>query len=770
MIVLERYVADFADHPGWVALAGLLFAVTLATLLLRRPLPRLPWRPVYWLTLAAIGAAGVAWALHLGWIADDAFISFRYSRNWAAGQGLVYNPGERVEGYTNFLWVALLTPFEWFGWHLALPSTVLTLTFLVLTLVLVARLGVRHGPRSAPPYLSVAAALLAFNYVFASYATSGLETMMGAFWVLFALDCADRERPYIAGLAGILATMTHPDHAIFYVALASTYLIDGRLPWTERLARLARYAAAFAAVYVPYFAWRWHYYGDFFPNTFYTKSASQLYFLQGFRFLGISGLSAGLWATLPAAALGMWVHRSRRLARFTALSVPLFLLYVAKIGGDFMLGRLLCPLLPPVFAMAELGIRWLWTKPGLAVRFASAVLLALACTAAVPTPIARPYEKFLHVADERTFYTVSSYGSLSMKNVYWRRALALNKALPKLSRPPVLALGSLGIIGYETDVPIVDNYGLVNRELAHWRLRKRGRPGHEKMMSPGQVVHTSADLSDLSVFPEPYHEHGRTRLKDMSLHVVRYERDYFEELVRAGFRRPRLPRYIDRYRPPRGPDREARLACDLWYMNQIYFRHQRDEGRRRRITGRVERAFPELRGLVGLLLDAPEAPRGFAAVQHLDFDEASPAWSVQGDAFEGSPRHRESVGQRIMAGVRGGFLNSYRDLGADAATGTLTTEEIPIVGDALTLQVGGGNKKDVYVELLVDGQPWFSATGCNSPILGRRVWNTSQLKGATARLRLVDHSKSGWGHLVVDDLVQWSIQASAAAPRPNGPR
>ncbi len=43
-------------------------------------------------------------------LTDDAFISFRYLANLFAGHGLVYNPGERVWGYTNFLWMAALAP------------------------------------------------------------------------------------------------------------------------------------------------------------------------------------------------------------------------------------------------------------------------------------------------------------------------------------------------------------------------------------------------------------------------------------------------------------------------------------------------------------------------------------------------------------------------------------------------------------------------------------------------------------------------------------
>ena len=52
-----------------------------------------------WLALL-VWLASVSWFL-----TDDAFISFRYVRNLLEGHGLVFNPGERVEGYSNFLWV-----------------------------------------------------------------------------------------------------------------------------------------------------------------------------------------------------------------------------------------------------------------------------------------------------------------------------------------------------------------------------------------------------------------------------------------------------------------------------------------------------------------------------------------------------------------------------------------------------------------------------------------------------------------------------------------
>ena len=57
-----------------------------------------------WWGAGAAMLAGLAHAVSLRWTCDDAFISFRYARNLVRGNGLVFNVGEAVEGYTNFLW------------------------------------------------------------------------------------------------------------------------------------------------------------------------------------------------------------------------------------------------------------------------------------------------------------------------------------------------------------------------------------------------------------------------------------------------------------------------------------------------------------------------------------------------------------------------------------------------------------------------------------------------------------------------------------------
>ena len=51
------------------------------------------------------------------WLSDDAFISFRYAKNWSEGHGLVYNVGEWVEGYTNLLWTLWIGMGMRVGWQ-----------------------------------------------------------------------------------------------------------------------------------------------------------------------------------------------------------------------------------------------------------------------------------------------------------------------------------------------------------------------------------------------------------------------------------------------------------------------------------------------------------------------------------------------------------------------------------------------------------------------------------------------------------------------------
>ena len=87
-----------------------------------RTLPSLPAWVWFGLALAVFAVHN---ATIQPWTLDDAFITFRYAENLAAGHGPVYNLGERVEGYTTFSWMALLAGARVLGFDVLLASKVL---------------------------------------------------------------------------------------------------------------------------------------------------------------------------------------------------------------------------------------------------------------------------------------------------------------------------------------------------------------------------------------------------------------------------------------------------------------------------------------------------------------------------------------------------------------------------------------------------------------------------------------------------------------------
>src|SRR5690242_18166607 len=100
---LEQLSAAWPSMLGAGALGLVLYALWRTAL--RRERER---RVAAWAMLAIAALAGTALVVERASVFDDAFISFRYVRNLLDGHGLVWNVGERVEGYTNFLWVMLV--------------------------------------------------------------------------------------------------------------------------------------------------------------------------------------------------------------------------------------------------------------------------------------------------------------------------------------------------------------------------------------------------------------------------------------------------------------------------------------------------------------------------------------------------------------------------------------------------------------------------------------------------------------------------------------
>ena len=107
-------------------------------------------------------------------LVDDAFISFRYAKNFFEGKGLTYNFGERVEGHNNFLWVIILSISYLFQLKLEIVAQTLGMFFSIAILILIYMQTIRNlGAKNF--WCLVPIILLAANGVFALWATGGLR-------------------------------------------------------------------------------------------------------------------------------------------------------------------------------------------------------------------------------------------------------------------------------------------------------------------------------------------------------------------------------------------------------------------------------------------------------------------------------------------------------------------------------------------------------------------------------------------------------------------
>ncbi len=136
-----------------------------------------------------------------------------------------------------------------------------------------------------------------------------------------------------------------------------------------------------------------------------------------------------------------------------------------------------------------------------------------------------------------------------------------------------------------------------------------------------------------------------------------------------------------------------------------------------------------------------------------DFEDGYGEWTIAGDAFGAAPARGKIGEQQDVSGFRGDALvNTFLD--EDRSTGTLTSPEFEIKHPFVTFLIGGGNHPDATgIELLVDGETTHSATGKNQEMLAWHTWDVKALHGKTARLRIFDRSKEGFGHINVDHIL-----------------
>jgi hypothetical protein len=175
--------------------------------------------------LACGGAAAllVGHALVFDFVCDDAFISFRYADNLVRHGELVWNLGEKVEGYTNFLWTMVMAGVLALGLDPVPWSKMLGITCSLGTIAVVVRFGLRScgGRGGASPWDTLPGWMLAAAPAYACWSTGGLETALFTLLATLAFtgylrERADRARRPLSGVCFALAAMTRPEGVLLF--------------------------------------------------------------------------------------------------------------------------------------------------------------------------------------------------------------------------------------------------------------------------------------------------------------------------------------------------------------------------------------------------------------------------------------------------------------------------------------------------------------------------------------------------------------------------
>jgi len=413
--------------------------------------------------LLFVAACVLAYGVSAWWysgVCDDAYITFRHSSNLVQGHGPVFNPGEKVEGYTTPVWMLLMSAAIVAGLNPVLISKILAIAASVaLVVFLYAALRRAGTPRAGAAF---AALLAASSPMLHEWSVSGMETSL--YTLLFFAGVERLTRPditrrgsVVASLLLIAAALTHPESLAFW-GFGAIYVAVSRK--SDRYRHTLVYLAP-GLILLAHFVWRYSYYGALLPNTYYAKTGAGFAALpMGYRELEKFISDPAHMILLLLAGIG-WgaVQRRPNSQRATLLAIAAILqaLYVVSIGGDHMyVFRLYLPILPLLAFLAGLSFidsRNKAPSPAVAAFDWRPAATALAILLVVPLNICMTHTRYLPPFRRLVRYYEG--------NEKLGRHLAENCPAGTL-----IAVQAAGAIPYLSGLPTIDMFGLNDSHIA----------------------------------------------------------------------------------------------------------------------------------------------------------------------------------------------------------------------------------------------------------------------------------------------------------------
>ena len=744
--------------------------------LLRRPLNHLNLSPLSLLSLLP-WLALLAWLSSVAWfLTDDAFISFRYTRNLLEGHGLVFNPGERVEGYTNFLWILELAAI-WglFGIRPEHASPWLSVACTVATIAAilwwVARLPALQF-RSLVAWMTLG--LLCSSATFAVWTSGGgLETRQFTLFSVVAVVSlglyGNHHRGLLAASLSLAAAeLTRPEGLLLAACCFIWFAVHGLVIEGKVNARLVRQmlylAAPFALLVAAHFLFRYAYYGEWLPNTYYAKHIRPWY-ESGFRYLWAATLETGLYLLLPLAYLALrtrWQLRHDSCFALPLLCVATHMAYLLPIGGDRFEYRPLdfyWPLLAPPVAVgiALLGFRFsailhrIFRMPSLAFNGETCtiaiflVVLTYASTVqglrlfAGATGPAKRGHPVVELNEDNAGWLLAAPGMPALVAI----ANDLRRQLDsqKVASPPIqhhrLFLGGTH--------PWTAYQGMEREIIPDDSLEIDGRLGKFYFM-PDLKVLDFYGLVDPTVARTPV---THSNLERSIAHDRRPTLEYIKERgVNISIDNPTSSAEAALARV----DYAVEVGPDLWMpFSAVSAQWATDRFAQHDL--RAKNTFSTSQPALNRFLVGEYAYVGEQILAH--FQHGFDDWQLAGHAFSNFNQHDNYPGQQLIWNrADSGFLTSYHPTKGNHVTGEALSPTFSASSDQyLAFLIAGGDLHGVGLRLLADGEEAAVWRGRNSERFELVVHPLGYIADKLLQLQLFDFELGPNGHIMLDHVL-----------------
>jgi len=485
------------------------------------------------LLLLLLGIIYLARVNQYDFISDDSFITLRYARNLVEGNGLVFNPGERVEGFTSLLWTLLLAGVHWAGFDLLHSARVLGVLFGFLAMVLSYRLTTLSSDQPIPPLVAAFAPLvLSLNGSFACWAASGMETMLFVSLIVACFLAAYSNRFRLSVLLTVALILARPEGLIVFLILGVFQFVQhGKDEPRRTMIWFAVCIGAIAALFI----FRHQYFGYWFPNTFYAKTGGGLDAVKrGLAYLSEYAFDhEGLALMAVPVVYGLIAGNIRQ--RFLALGVLALWASTIWVGGDGLpMYRFALSPLPLLLVLQALILADLYrfvtrrseNRRNLYITGTVAVLLLLV------VHVTRPMLQ--------SHYNLYAY----QKQIEIPRWTAVGKWFRKNAQDgESIATVPVGAVSYYSRLKVLDMLGLTDKHIAHRKMPSMGTgwAGHEKY--DGQYVLSQKPtyllLGNIDVTKEPRDPEKKQFIPYRKRAVWQREKDLYETDLISTLYEPR---------------------------------------------------------------------------------------------------------------------------------------------------------------------------------------------------------------------------------------